>query len=59
MAESPSPTFSEGVELRLAIGGEAGQMPRGDPTFLKAVARGHRWFNELISGEAASAAAIG
>ena len=47
-----------GVELRVVIGGEAGQMPRGDPTLLKAVARGYRWFNELLSGRAGSAAAI-
>jgi site-specific DNA recombinase len=42
----------------LVIGGEAGPAPRGDPALLKAVARGYRWFNELISGKAASAAAI-
>ncbi len=47
-----------GVELRLVIGGEAGRAPRGDPALLKAVARGYRWFNELVSGQAASAAEI-
>jgi len=47
-----------GVELRLVIGGETSPAPRGDPTLLKAVARGYRWFNELISGKSASAAAI-
>ena len=47
-----------GVELRLVIGGETAQAPRGDPALLKAVARGYRWFNELVSGKASSAAEI-
>jgi site-specific DNA recombinase len=47
-----------GVELRLVIGGESAPVPRCDPALLKAVARGFRWFNELVSGNARSAAAI-
>ena len=43
-----------GVELRLVIEGESAPAARPDPHLLKAVARGHRWFNELASGKSAS-----
>jgi site-specific DNA recombinase len=36
-----------GVAMRLVIGGE---FRAERPTLLKAVARGHRWFNELVFG---------
>jgi len=42
-----------GVEIRLVIEGQA-RTPRPDLALLKAVARGHRWFHELASGEIAS-----
>ncbi len=47
-----------GVELRLVIGGEGAAATRCDPALLKAAARGYRWFNELASGKARSAAEI-
>jgi len=43
-----------GVEIRLVIEGETAPAARPDPHLLKAVARGHRWFNELASGKSAS-----
>jgi site-specific DNA recombinase len=46
-----------GVALRLVIGGEVATS-KTDWTLLKAVARGHKWFNELISGSASFAADI-
>jgi site-specific DNA recombinase len=39
-----------GVAMRLVIGGVS--TCRTDPTLLKAIARGHKWFNELVSGRA-------
>jgi len=38
-----------GVELRIVMVGEAASNSAIDPTLLKAVARGHRWFSELAS----------
>ena len=38
--------------MRLVIGGGVSTR-KIDPTLLKAVARGHKWFNELVSGRAA------
>jgi site-specific DNA recombinase len=47
-----------GVEKRLIIEG-AEAMPRvPDAALLKAIARAHRWFEELVSGQATSLAAI-
>jgi site-specific DNA recombinase len=43
-----------GVAMRLVIGAD-GSTPKTDWTLLKAVARGHKWFNELISGRASFA----
>jgi site-specific DNA recombinase len=43
-----------GVELRLVIEAENPPPARPDPSLLKVIARGHRWFNELASGRAAS-----
>ncbi len=37
--------------MRLVIGGGVSTR-KTDPTLLKAVARGHKWFNELVSGRA-------
>ncbi len=45
-----------GVEMRLVIG-SAGPA-RVDQTLLKTIIRAHRWFNELISGQAQSMAEI-
>lgn len=41
-----------GVELRIVMGGEAAANAKMDPTLLKAIARGRRWFNELASNRA-------
>jgi len=58
--QRPSLTFTEfvplrmkrrGVAMRLVIGGSV-STGTADPTLLKAVARGRKWFNELASGRA-------
>jgi len=45
-----------GVEIKLVIPGEAhrSQPARPDPALIRAVARGHLWFQDLASGKAAS-----
>jgi site-specific DNA recombinase len=48
-----------GVEMRLVIGDGSGSAPRIDSTILKATARAHRWFDDLVSGRAASMVEIG
>lgn len=57
---APSMTFTRfaplqmkrrGVAMRLVIGGGVSTR-KIDPTLLKSVARGHKWFNELVSGRA-------
>jgi site-specific DNA recombinase len=45
--------------MRLVIGAGAGSAPRVDSTILKATARAHRWFDDLVSGRATSMAEIG
>ncbi len=47
-----------GVEMRLIIEGTDARPRKPDPALLKAIARAHRWFEELASGRAASLAAI-
>jgi site-specific DNA recombinase len=60
VGQTPSLTFTEfvplrikrrGVAMRLVIGGGVSN-GTADPTLLKAVARGRKWFNELASGRA-------
>jgi DNA invertase Pin-like site-specific DNA recombinase len=48
-----------GIEMRLVIGGGSGAAPRIDSTILKATARARRWFDDLVSGRAASMVEIG
>ena len=48
-----------GIEMRLVIGGGSGSAPRIDSTILKATARSRRWFDDLVSGRAASMVEIG
>ena len=48
-----------GIEMRLVIGGDLGSAPRIDSTILKATARGHRWFDDLVLGRSASMVEIG
>jgi hypothetical protein len=45
-----------GVEIKLVIPGEAHrtQPARPDTALIKAVARGHLWFQDLVTGKAAS-----
>jgi site-specific DNA recombinase len=47
-----------GFEMRLVVGGCLAPSPKADPALLKAVARGFRWFNEIATGQATSAADI-
>jgi site-specific DNA recombinase len=47
-----------GVETRLLISGEKVAAPRTDPALLRALARGHQWFNELAAGTAVSTTQI-
>jgi hypothetical protein len=48
-----------GIEMRLVIGSGSGSAPKIDSAILKATARARRWLNDLVSGRAASMAAIG
>jgi site-specific DNA recombinase len=43
-----------GVEMRLIVEGACAPLRRPDPALLKAIARAHRWFDELASGRATS-----
>jgi hypothetical protein len=45
--------------MRLVIGGVSGSSPRIDSPILKATARAHRWFHDLVSGRSASMVEIG
>ena len=47
-----------GVELRLVLGGAGDSARKADPSLLRALSRGHRWFDELATGQAASTTAI-
>ena len=47
-----------GVELRLIVGDHHRSVAIVDRSLLKAVARAHRWFDELSTGKARSLAAI-
>jgi site-specific DNA recombinase len=47
-----------GFEMRLVVGGGLAPSPKADLALLKAVARGFRWFNEIATGQATSAADI-
>ncbi len=48
-----------GVEMRLVVGAGSASVPRVDSTILKAIARARRWFDDLVSGRAASMVEIG
>jgi hypothetical protein len=51
MRFAPLQMKRRGVAMRLVIG-DGVSTRRTDPTLLKAIARGHKWFNELVSGRA-------
>jgi site-specific DNA recombinase len=48
-----------GIELRFVIRDNSKASPRTDPALLKLIARTHCWFDDLVSGRAASMAQIG
>jgi DNA invertase Pin-like site-specific DNA recombinase len=48
-----------GVELRLVMNGDRDKARKADPALLKAIARAHRWFDDLVAGRVASMAEIG
>jgi site-specific DNA recombinase len=48
-----------GVELRLLFNGDRRKAQKADPALLKAIARAHRWFDQLVAGRVASMAEIG
>ena len=56
MQDVPMQIKRRGVEMRLVIG----QQPSGrlDTTLIKAIARAHRWFKQLATGEASNIAEI-
>jgi len=47
-----------GVELRLVIQNEPSSAAKVDRVLLKTIARAHRWFDQLVSGEVKSLTAI-
>jgi ParB-like chromosome segregation protein Spo0J len=47
-----------GVELKLVIQNEPSSPSNVDRVLLKTIARAHRWFDQLVSGEATSLNAI-
>ena len=47
-----------GVELRLVIQNEPSARSTVDLVLLKTIARAHRWFDQLLSGEASSRLAL-
>ena len=48
-----------GVELRLVVNGDRDKAQQADPALLKAIARAHRWFDDLVAGRVSSMAQIG
>jgi site-specific DNA recombinase len=47
-----------GSEMRLVIEGHSNNSFRADPTLVKAIARAHRWLDDLMTGRASSIAEI-
>lgn len=58
--EAPARLTRRGVETKLVIeaDGASSEDPTPDPALVKAVARGHAWFEDLVSGRAASVSEI-
>ena len=48
-----------GVEMKFIIDGNSKMSPKMEPALVKLVARAHRWFEDLVSGRAASMVEIG
>jgi hypothetical protein len=57
--EIPLRVRRRGIEMRLVIGAVSASVARVDSAILKATARARRWFDELVSGRAASMLEIG
>jgi ParB-like chromosome segregation protein Spo0J len=47
-----------GVELKLVLQNESSSAAKADMVLLKTIARAHRWFDQLLSGEVKSLASI-
>jgi site-specific DNA recombinase len=54
----PLTVKKRGVELRLVIQNEPSSAAKVDMVLLKTIARAHRWFDQLLSGEVKSLTAI-
>ena len=50
----PARIRHRGVEMRLVLEGASTETAKPDPALIKAVARAHRWFDDLLSGRAES-----
>ena len=50
----PTRIRRRGVEMRLVIEGAGTETAKPDPALIKAFARAHRWFDDLLSGRAKS-----
>ena len=48
-----------GIEMKFVINGNSKASHRTDPALLKVIARAHCWFDDLVSGRAASMVEIG
>jgi len=48
-----------GIEMKFVVNGDSAASPRTDPALLKMIARAHCWFDDLVSGRAASMVEIG
>lgn len=60
LLEVPTSFARRGVETKLVVSNPTDASNRApDPALLKAVARGHFWFEELVSGRATSIAKLG
>jgi site-specific DNA recombinase len=55
----PMQMSRRGVEVKLVIGGDHEPSGKSDPALLKLIARAHCWFDELVTGRAASMVEIG
>jgi site-specific DNA recombinase len=57
--EIPLRVRRRGIEMRLVVGAGSGSPPQIDSAILKATARAHRWFDDLVSRRSASMVEIG
>jgi len=48
-----------GIEMKFVINGDSRRATKTDPALLKVIARAHCWFDDLVSGRAASMVEIG